>query len=171
MKEILISQLLKNMHEENNYEDDIWKTCLDKKGKRHKRKDISNSLKKLQGLGFIKKIKISSTDSYYNKLQYSNPEDYLGFVNDVMFSNESKIKAALKRLDSRKIFVYISKDINSYKLANDTKKDYEKFISRLPNNSVIAIRPFYAGRGFEEGNNACQLLKQLTVVFVIMIIL
>jgi hypothetical protein len=138
MKEILISQLLKNMNEENNYEDDIWKTCLDKKGKRHKRKDISNSLKKLQGLGFIKKIKISSTDSYYNKLQYSNPEDYLGFVNDVMFSNESKIKEALKRLESKKIFVDISKNINSYKLAKNTKKDYEKLLESVSNITELS---------------------------------
>lgn len=138
MKEILISQLLKNMNEENNYEDDIWKTCLDKKGKRHKRKDISNSLKKLQGLGFIKKIKISSTDSYYNKLQYSNPEDYLGFVNDIIFSNESKIKSALRRLENKKIFVDISKNINSYKLAKNTKNDYEKLLESLSNMTEIS---------------------------------
>ena len=138
MKEILISQLLKNMNEENNYEDDIWKTCLDKKGKRHKRKDISNALKKLQGLGFIKKIKISSTDSYYNKLQYSNPEDYLGFVNDIIFSNESKIKNALRRLENKKIFVDISKNINSYKLAKNTKNDYEKLLESLSNMTEIS---------------------------------
>jgi len=138
MKEILISQLLKNINEENNYEDDIWKTCLDKKGKRHKRKDISNSLKKLQDLGFIKKIKISSTDSYYNKLQYSNPEDYLGFVNDIIFSNESKIKNALRRLENKKIFVDISKNINSYKLAKNTKNDYEKLLESLSNMTEIS---------------------------------
>ena len=57
MKEIRILQLLEIMNKENNYADDIWKACLDKKGKRHKRKDISNSLKKLQWLGFIKKNK------------------------------------------------------------------------------------------------------------------
>ena len=35
----------------DNYADDIWKTCLDEKGKRYKRKDIKNSLKKLVVLG------------------------------------------------------------------------------------------------------------------------
>jgi hypothetical protein len=138
MKEILISQLLKNMNEENNYEDDIWKACLDKKGKRHKRKDISNSLKKLQWLGFIKKNKISNMDIYYNKLQYSNPEDYLGFVNDIIFSNESKIKSALRRLENKKIFVDISKNINSYKLAKNTKNDYEKLLESLSNMTEIS---------------------------------
>ena len=43
------------MIDADNYADDIWKTCLDEKGKRYKRKDINNSLKKLVVLGFIKK--------------------------------------------------------------------------------------------------------------------
>ena len=68
MKEISITHILNNMNDDNNYADDIWKTCLDKKGKRYKRKNISNSLRKLEQLGFVKKIKISSTDNYYNKL-------------------------------------------------------------------------------------------------------
>ena len=138
MKEILILQLLQIMNKENNYADDIWKTCLDKKGKRHKRKDISNSLKKLQWLGFIKKNKISNMDIYYNKLQYSNPEDYLGFVNDIIFSNESKIKSALRRLENKKIFVDISKNINSYKLGRNTKNDYEKLLESLSNMTELS---------------------------------
>mgnify|MGYP003991478555 FL=1 len=40
MKEISITHILNNMNDENNYADDIWKACLDKKGKRYKRKDI-----------------------------------------------------------------------------------------------------------------------------------
>ena len=39
MREIPISLLLKNMSDESNYADDIWKICLDEKGKRYKRKD------------------------------------------------------------------------------------------------------------------------------------
>ena len=86
MKEISISLLLKKMTEENNYADDIWKTCLNEKGKRYKIKDIKNALKKLEALGFIKKITISRTDTYYNKESYSDPDDYLGFVNNIMFN-------------------------------------------------------------------------------------
>ena len=119
------------MTEKNNYADNIWKTCLNEKGKRYKIKDIINSLKKLEGLGFIKKIKTSRTDTYYNRIAYSNPEDYMGFVNNIIFSNESKIKESLKRLENRKIFVDISKDLNSYKLGEHTKRDYEKLLDAV----------------------------------------
>lgn len=138
MKEISISLFLKNMNQENNYEDDLWKTCLDEKGKRFRRKDINNSLKKLEVLGFIKKIRISSTDIYYNKLSYSNPDDYVGFVNNIMFTNESKIKESLKKLESRKIFVDISKDLNSYKSAEQSKWNYEKLLEAFSNLTELA---------------------------------
>ena len=133
MKEISMSLLLKNMNQENNYEDDLWKTCLDEKGKRYKRKDISNLLKKLEVLGFVKKIRKSGTDIHYNKLSYSNPDDYVGFVNNNMFTNESRIKESLKKLENRKIFVDISKDLNSYKLAKQSKENYEKLSEAFSN--------------------------------------
>ena len=133
MKEISISLLLKNMNQENNYEDDLWKTCLDEKGKRYKRKDISNLLKKLEVLGFVKKNRKSRTDIHYNKLSYSNPDDYVGFVNNNMFTNESRIKESLKKLENRKIFVDISKDLNSYKLAKQSKENYEKLSEAFSN--------------------------------------
>ncbi|MCV0410142.1 hypothetical protein [Nitrosopumilus sp.] len=126
------------MKQENNYEDDLWKTCLDEKGRRYRRKDISNSLKKLAGLGFIKKIRISGTDTYYNKMPYPNSDDYVGFVNNIMFSNESKIKESLKKLESKKIFVDISKDLNSYKLANQSKANYEKLLEAFSNLTELA---------------------------------
>lgn len=138
MKEISISFLLNNMNEEVNYEDDIWKTCLDEKGKRYKRKDLNTALKKLEILGFIKKNKISSTDKYYNKTHYSNPEDYVGFINNLIFTNESKIKESLKNLENKKIFVDISKDINSYKLSKYTKIHYEKLLDAFSNMSEIS---------------------------------
>ena len=52
MKEISISSILKCINDENNYADDIWNNCLNEKEKRYRRKDISNSLKKLEKLGF-----------------------------------------------------------------------------------------------------------------------
>ena len=128
MKEISISLLLKNLTEESNYADDIWKTCLNEKGKRYKIKDIKIALKKLEVLGFIKKITISRTDTYYNKESYSNLDDYVGFVNNIMFGNESRIKESLKKLENKKIFVDISKDLNSYKLGKQTRLDYEKLL-------------------------------------------
>ena len=133
MKEISIALLLKNMNQENNYEDDLWKIYLDEKGKRYRRKDISYSLKKLEALGFVKKDRKSGTDIHYNRLFYSNPDDYVGFVNNNMFTNESRIKESLKKLENRKIFVDISKDLNSYKLAKQSKENYEKLLEAFSN--------------------------------------
>ncbi|MCJ8306950.1 MAG: hypothetical protein HRU07_07885 [Nitrosopumilus sp.] len=138
MKEISISSLLDSMSDTGNYADDIWKTCLDEKRKRYKRKDINNSLKKLEILGFIKKIKITNTDEYYDKLSYPNPEDYAGFVNNIMFSNESQIKKALKKLESKRVFEDISKDLNSYKLGSRGKIDYEKLLDAFSNLMELA---------------------------------
>jgi hypothetical protein len=137
MREIPISLLLKNMADESNYADDIWKNCLDEKGKRYKRKDISNSLKKLIILGFIKKIKISSTDICYNKLHYNNSDDYLGFITNLIFENESKIKKSLKGLEFKKIFVDITKNLNSFKLKKHSKMDYETLLDSYSNLSEI----------------------------------
>ena len=138
MKEIPISSLLKNISDGNNYSDDIWKSCLDGKGKRYQRKDINNSLKKLEMLGFIKKTKISNTDVHYSKIHYSNPDDYLGFVHNLIFENESKIKESLKKLENKKIFVDITKDLNSYKLKQISKIPYEKLLDALSNLTELA---------------------------------
>ena len=138
MKEISISLLLDSMADTGNYADDIWKTCLDEKRKRYKRKDINSSLKKLEILGFIKKNRITNTDEYYDKLSYPNPEDYVGFVNNIMFSNESQIKKALKKLESKRVFEDISKDLNSYKLGSRGKIDYEKLLDAFSNLMELA---------------------------------
>ena len=160
MKEISISLLLKSMIEDNNYVDDIWKNCLNEKGKRYKIKDIKNSLRKLEDLGFIKKVIISSTDKYYNKVSYSNPEDYIGFVNNIMFSNESKIKKTLKKLENKKIFVDISKDLNSYKIGERTKGDYEKILEAFSDmtelaSSIVLIKETSKGEKFKKELTTC----------------
>ena len=159
MKEIAISSLLKNMSDENNYSDDIWKSCLDKKGKRYQRKDITHSLKKLEILGFIKKNKISSTDVYYNKIQYSNPDDYLGFINNIIFENESKIKESLKKLEDKKIFVDISKDLISYKLKKISKIHYEQLLDAFSNLTELASSILLV----KETSNNEKLKNQLTL--------
>jgi len=145
VKEISISLLLKNMVDGDNYADDIWKTCLDEKGKRYKRKDINNSLKKLVVLGFIKKNRISGTDTFYNKIHYLNSDDYIGFINNIIFENESKIKKSLKKLESRKIFVAITKDLISYKLKKDSKIHYEILLDSYSNlveltSSILLVK-------------------------------
>ena len=138
MKEISIELLLESMAKENNYVDDIWKTCLNEKGKRYKMKEIANSLKKLELLGLVKKIKNSKAETCYNKTSYSDLEDYVGFINNVMFSNESKIKETIRKLENKKIFVDISKDLNSYKLSNKTKTDYEKLLKIFSSMGELA---------------------------------
>ena len=159
MKETSISNLLKNMSDENNYADDIWKICLDEKGKRYDRKVISSLLKKLELLGFIKKIKISSTETYYNKVHYTNPEDYVGFVNNIIFTNESKIKGSLKKIENKNIFVEISKDLNSVKVGKYCKIDFEKILDVFLNlaelSSAISL--------VRETSKSEKLKKQLSI--------
>lgn len=159
MKEISISALLKKMSKSNNYEDDLWKNCLDEKDKRFRRKDISNSLKKLENLGFVKKIKISSTEVYYDKISYSNPDDYVGFVNNIMFTNESKIKESLRKLENRKIFVDISKDLNSYTLVKLSRTNYENLLDAFSNLTEIASSILLV----KETSNDERLKKKLTM--------
>ncbi len=149
------------MADTGNYADDIWKTCLDEKRKRYKRKDINNSLKKLEILGFIKKNRITNTDEYYDKLSYSNPEDYVGFVNNIMFSNESQIKKALKKLEFKRIFEDISKDLNSYKLGSRSKIDYEKLLDAFSNLMELASSILLV----KETSTSEKLKKALTICY------
>ena len=162
MKEISISLLLESMADEGNYADDIWKTCLNEKRKRYKRKDISNSLKKLEALGFIKKVRITRTDAYYDKVSYPNPDDYIGFVNNIMFSNESTIKKSLKRLESQRIFVDISKDLNSYKLGSRSKMDYENLLDAFSNMMELASSILL----IKETSKSEKLKKELTDCYI-----
>ncbi len=150
------------MSDENNYADSIWKTCLNTKGKRYNVKDIVKALKKLEVLGLIKKIKNSKTDAHYNKVTYSNPEDYIGFVNNVMFENESRIKKALKKLENRRIFVDISIDLKSYKMEKKTKEDYEKILeARLSMvelaSSIELVRKISKNKKFRDQIAECNI--------------
>ena len=160
MKEINIDLLLKNMSDENIYVDDIWKTCLNAKGKRYNVKDIVKALKKLEILGLIKKNKNSKKDTYYNKITYSNPEDYIGFVNNIIFENESKIKKGLKRLENRRIFVDISIDLQSYKMEKRTKEDYENISDARLNmielvSSINLVKKTSKNRKFKDQITEC----------------
>jgi len=42
---------------------------------------------------------------------------------------------------------------------NYRENDYESFINSLPENSIIAIRPFFAGNGFGDGYDVSDMLK------------
>ena len=168
MKEISIERILESMNEEKNYADSIWRTCLNEKRKRYKMKEIVNSLKKLEALGFVKKNKISKDETHYSKISYSNSEDYIGFVNNVMFSNESKIKETLRKLENKKIFVDISKDLSSYKLGNKIKIDYNEFLNAfssmmdLASSVQLIIRSSNSEKLKNQLNQVCQEIKAIS---------
>ncbi len=55
----------------------------------------------------------------------------MGFINNIIFTNESLINKSLKKLDSKKIFIDISKDLNSQKLNKLILKDYDLLIKGI----------------------------------------
>ena len=160
MKEIPIDLLLKNLSNDNIYVDDVWKTCLNVKGKRYNVKDIVKALKKLESLGLIKKNKNSKTDTHYNKVSYSNLEDYIGFINNIIFENESKIKKTLKKLENKRIFVDISTNLQSYKIEKKTKEDYENILNARLNmiellSSIELVRKTSKNKKFRNQITEC----------------
>ncbi|MDH3203608.1 MAG: hypothetical protein OEL81_02885, partial [Nitrosopumilus sp.] len=78
----------------------------------------------MEELGHIKKHGHKS-DVYYEKLHHITMEDNIGFINNMIFTYESKINKASKNLKNKKIFVDISKNLNSYKLNKFVKTDFE----------------------------------------------
>jgi hypothetical protein len=94
-------------------------------------------------------------------LSYSNPEDYVGFVNNIMFSNESQIKKALKKLEFKRIFEDISKDLNSYKLGSRSKIDYEKLLDAFSNLMELASSILLV----KENSTSEKLKKALTICY------
>jgi hypothetical protein len=79
-----------------------------------------------------------------------------------MFSNESQIKKALKKLESKRVFEDISKDLNSYKLGSRSKIDYEKLLHAFSDlmelaSSILLVK--------ETSTTSEKLKKSLTVCY------
>jgi len=127
MNDISISAILNSMNGETAYLTDMWENCVDKKRKRYTRSKFSNALNKMEEFGYLKKHGYKSETSY-TKSEFMDVSDHVGFINDVIFTNETKIKKALKKLDSRKIFIDISKNLNAHKLNKYSIKDYDLFL-------------------------------------------
>jgi hypothetical protein len=127
MKDISISAVLDSMNGDTAYMTDMWENCVDEKRKRYTRSKFSDALDIMEDLGYLKKYGYK-TESSYTKLKFIDTADHIGFINNVIFTNESKIRKALVRLDSRKIFIVISKDLNTHKLNKHAIKDYELFL-------------------------------------------
>ena len=109
MKDISINSILDSMNGDTAYLTDVWERCIDEKRKRYARNKFSLVLDKMEKLGYLKKQGYK-TEITYTKLQFQDTADHIGFINDIIFTNESLIKKSLKKLDSKKIFIDISKD-------------------------------------------------------------
>ena len=132
MKDISINSILDSMNGDTAYLTDMWENCLDEKRKRYARNKFSLVLDKMEKLGYLKKQGYK-TEITYTKLQFQDTADHIGFINDIIFTNESLIKKSLKKLDSKKIFIDISKDLNSQKFNKLILKDYDLFINSITN--------------------------------------
>jgi hypothetical protein len=130
MQMISINYILECMPTEKNYFDDIWKECLNENKKRFVRSKLKEILKKMEVLGYVKKFG-RKNDVFYEKNYHRTFEDHIGFINNLMFTYESKINAALRNIESRKIFLDVSKDLNSYKFSKYTKTDYESLLEAM----------------------------------------
>ena len=132
MKDISINSILDSMNGDAAYLTDMWERCIDEKRKRYARNKFSLVLDKMEKLGYLKKQGYK-TEITCTKLQFQDTADHIGFINDIIFTNEALIKKSLKKLDSKKIFIDISKDLNSQKFNKLISKDYDLFINSITN--------------------------------------
>ena len=130
MKDISISSILNSMNGETAYLTDMWENCVDEKRKRYPRSKFSAVLDKMEELGYLKKQGYKS-EITYTKLKFDDTSDHVGFINDLIFTNESMITKTLKKLDSKKIFIDISKDLNAHKFNKFAIKDYDLFLKSI----------------------------------------
>ena len=137
MKVISINYVLECMPAEKNYFEDIWKECLNENKKRFVRTKLKEILKKMETLGYVKKYG-RKNDMFYEKSYHMTFEDHVGFVNNLMFTYESKINAALRNIENKKIFLDVSKDLNSYKFSKHTRTDYESLLQAMSSMFELA---------------------------------
>ena len=136
MKDISISSILNSMNGETAYLTDMWENCVDEKKKRYPRSKFSAVLDKMEELGYLKKQGYKS-EITYTQLKFNDASDHIGFINDLIFTNETIIKKTLKKLDSKKIFIDISKDLNAHKFNKFAVKDYDLFLKSI--TSMLGI--------------------------------
>ncbi len=137
MQLISINYVLECMPGEKNYFDDIWKKCLNKNKKRFVRTKLKEILRKMETLGYVKKYG-RRNDIFYEKNYHHTFEDHIGFINNLTFTYESKINAALRKIENKKIFLDVSKDLNSYKFNKHTKTDYESLLQGMSSMFELA---------------------------------
>jgi large-conductance mechanosensitive channel len=137
MKDISIQSILNSMNGDTAYLTDMWENCVDDKRKRYSRSKFSSVLDKMEELGYLKKEGYKS-EVTYTQLKFTDTADHVGFINDLIFTNETMIKKTLKKLDSKKIFIDISKDLNAHKFNKYAVKDYDLFLKSVTNMLEIS---------------------------------
>ena len=130
MNDISILSILNSMNGDTAYLTDMWENCVDEKRKRYSRSKFSAVLDKMEKLGYLKKQGYKS-EITYTKLNFIDTADHVGFINDLIFTNETVITKTLKKLDSKKIFIDISKDLNAHKFNKFAVKDYDLFLKSV----------------------------------------
>ena len=130
MKDIEISSILNSMNGDTAYLTDMWENCVNEKRKRYPRSKFSAVLDKMEEFGYLKKQGYKS-EITYTQLKFIDTSDHIGFFNDIIFTNESIIKKTLKKLDSKRIFIDISKDLNAHKFNKYAIKDYDSFLKSI----------------------------------------
>ena len=159
MQMISIEYILECMNDEKNYLGDLWQTCLNNK-KRFKKSKMKEILKKMESLGHIKKHGYKD-EAYYVKYYHYSLEEHIGFVNNNIFTYESKINSAIKNLENKKIFLDISKDLSSHKFSKYTKSDYESLLTSMTSMFELASSILWT----KENSEDQELKKELSKCF------
>ena len=159
MQMISIEYILECMNDEKNYLGDLWQTCLNNK-KRFKKSKLKEILKKMEVLGHIKKHGYKD-EAYYVKYYHYSLEEHIGFVNNNIFTYESKINSAIKNLENKKIFLDISKDLSSHKFSKYTKSDYESLLTSMTSMFELASSILWT----KENSEDKELKKELSKCF------
>jgi len=159
MQTISINYILECMNDGKNYFGDMWETCLNNK-KRFNRTKLKEILKKMEDLGYIKKHGYKN-DAYYEKYYHYSLEEHIGFVNNLIFIYESKINSVLKKLENKKIFLDISKNLTSYKFSKYTKTEYESLLKAMTGMFELASSILWT----KETSEDSELKKELKNCF------
>ncbi len=159
MQIISIDYILECMNDEKNYFGDLWQTCLNNK-KRFNRTKLKEILKRMEVLGHIKKHGYKD-DAYYVKYYHYSMEENIGFINNIIFTYESKINSTIKKLENRKIFVDISKGLLSRKFNKYTKSDYELLLTSMAGMFELASSILWT----KENSDDEKLKKELKNCF------
>jgi len=158
MQMISINYILECMPKEKNYFDDMWKVCLNENKKRFTRTKLKDILKKMEAFGYIKKYGHRS-DIFYEKNYHYSFEENIGFINNLMFTFESKINTAIKNIENKKIFLDISKDLNSYKFSKYTKINYESLLEGMSSMFELASSILLTKEESDDGELKKELKK------------